>query len=175
MAGGAADAGSRIRSDQFKSTTTLKKPSGRLFVVRRSGIHGKGGFAVQSIPKGTRLIEYKGEIITWATVNRRYPDDEGPGQNHTFLFEVDDKRVIDANVGGNSARWINHSCAPNCEAVGEDDRVFIESIKPIRPGEELFYDYNIQLPERHTPALKRRYQCLCGSRRCRGTILGKKR
>lgn len=150
-------------------------PRGRLFAVRRSGIHGRGAFAVQAIPKGTRLIEYKGQIIDWDRVNRLYPDDATEGQNHTFLFEVDEERVIDANVGGNSARWINHSCAPNCEAVGEGDRIFIESIKPIRPGEELAYDYNIQLPERHTPAVKQRYLCRCGARKCRGTILGKKR
>ncbi|MFM9888140.1 MAG: SET domain-containing protein [Burkholderiales bacterium] len=166
--------GSRVRSKKSQSKKSSKKPSGRLFVVRRSGIHGKGGFALQTIPKGTRLVEYKGEIITWATVNRRYPEDDDDQQNHTFLFEVDDKRVIDANVGGNSARWINHSCTPNCEAVGEDDRIFIESIKPIRAGEELLYDYNIQLPERHTPTLKRQYLCYCGTRKCRGTILGKK-
>lgn len=151
-------------------------PSGRLFVVRRSGIHGRGAFAVQTIVKGTRLVEYKGQVIDWDRVNRLYPDDdETEGQNHTFLFEIDDEHVIDANVGGNSARWINHSCTPNCEAVGEGDRIFIESIKTIRPGEELAYDYNIQLPERHTPAVKRRYLCRCGTRKCRGTILGKKR
>lgn len=146
-----------------------------MFEVRRSGIHGRGAFALQPIPKGTRLVEYKGRIIDWDTVNKLYPDDDDEGQNHTFLFEIDEERVIDANVGGNAARWINHSCAPNCEAVGEGDRIFIESIKAIRPGQELAYDYNIQLPERHTPAVKARYLCRCGVRKCRGTILGKKR
>jgi hypothetical protein len=149
--------------------------AGPLFAVRRSGIHGKGAFALRDIPKGTRLVEYKGRVIDWDAVNRLYPDDDPGQQNHTFLFEIDADRVIDANVGGNSARWINHSCAPNCEAVGEGDRIFIEAIKPIRAGQELAYDYNIQLPERHTPVVKRRYECRCGARNCRGTILGKKR
>jgi SET domain-containing protein len=150
-------------------------PKGPYYAVRRSGIHGKGAFALRLIKKGTRVAEYKGEIITWEEVNRRYPDDDEDGQNHTFLFEIDDDYVIDANVGGNSSRWINHSCGPNCEAVGEGNLIFIEAIKTIRPGEELGYDYNVQLTERHSPATKRRYLCHCGSRKCRGTILGKKR
>lgn len=149
---------------------------GHLFEVRRSGIHGRGGFALQIIARGTRITEYSGEKITWPEVWRRYPDDEAAGeQNHTFLFEVDDKYVRDANRGGNASRWINHSCNPNCIVIGEGDRIFIEAKRTIKPGEELKYDYNIQLEERHTPAVKKRYLCLCGARNCRGTILGKKR
>ncbi len=149
---------------------------GRLFIVRRSGVHGKGGFALQRIPKGTRIIEYVGEIISWRDVWRRYPDEaDADRQNHTFLFEIDDEKVIDGSRGGNSSRWINHSCDPNCEVTGEDERIFIEARRTIRPGEELTYDYNIQLQERHTPAVKKRYSCLCGARTCRGTILAKKR
>jgi SET domain-containing protein len=79
--------------------------------------------------------------------------------------------VIDATTGGNSARWINHSCAPNCEAVDDGDRIFIETLRAIRPGEELSYNYGIELEEKHTPAMKRLYQCRCGARRCKGTIL----
>jgi SET domain-containing protein len=150
-------------------------PAGRLFEVRRSSIHGRGGFALRTIPKGIRIIEYTGEKITWKEVWRRYPDDDAEGeQNHTFLFEIDDRHVIDANRGGNTSRWINHSCSPNCVVVGEEDRIFIEAGRTIRPGEELRYDYNIQLPQRHTPAVKQQYRCLCGARSCRGTILGKK-
>jgi SET domain-containing protein len=83
--------------------------------------------------------------------------------------------VIDATTGGNSARWINHSCAPNCEAVDDDDRIYIETLRAIRPGEELSYNYRIELEERHTPELKLLYQCRCGARRCKGTILNVKR
>ena len=88
----------------------------RRIQVRKSGVHGKGVFALQDIPEGETLIEYLGEIITWKEAQRRHPwNPEDP--NHTFYFHVDDGRVIDAAHGGNAARWINHSCNPNCEAV----------------------------------------------------------
>lgn len=144
----------------------------RRFAVRNSGIHGKGVFALTRIPAGTRLIEYKGELLTEVQVDRRYAKDDNP---HTFLFALDDGMVIDATVGGNSARWINHSCAPNCEAVDDEDRIYIETLRAIRPGEELSYNYRIELEERHTPELKRLYQCRCGARRCKGTILNAKK
>lgn len=142
------------------------------FVVRSSGIHGKGVFATTHIPAGTRLIEYKGKRLTEAQVDKRYANDDDP---HTFLFALDDGVVIDATLGGNSARWINHSCAPNCEAVDDGDRIYIETLRAIRPGEELSYNYGIELEERHTPEMKRLYQCRCGARRCKGTILQAKK
>ncbi len=146
----------------------------RRFVVRHSHIHGRGVFALTTIPKGTRLIEYLGERITHDEADRRYAE-EHENSPHTMLFAVDDEVVIDATHEGNSARYINHSCTPNCEAIQEDGRVFIETKKKIERGEELTYDYNLVLEERHTPELKRLHECLCGSRRCRGTLLGKKR
>ena len=144
----------------------------RRFVVRSSGIHGKGVFAASRIPAGTRLIEYTGERLTEVQADKRYANDDNP---HTFLFALDDGMVIDATTGGNSSRWINHSCAPNCEAVDDEDRIFIETLRAIRPGEELSYNYRIELEERHTPALKRLYECRCGARRCKGTILHTKK
>ena len=151
-----------------------RESPGRKIQVRRSGVHGKGVFAVQDIPEGETLIEYVGEIISWEEAQRRHPHDPDD-PNHTFYFHVDDDRVIDALHGGNSSRWINHSCDPNCDAVIDDGRVYIESIRDIEPGEEITYDYNFILPERHTPALKRRFPCICGAPGCRGTILAKKR
>ncbi len=104
----------------------------------------------------------------------RYPDtSERP--HHTFLFSIDDEVVVDAAYRGNASRWINHSCNPNCDAVIDDGRIFIEAVRDIQPGEELVYDYNFILEERHTPAMKRRYPCHCGAPNCRGTILAKKR
>ena len=101
---------------------------------------------------------------------------------HTFLFTLDDDWVIDANFDGNDARWINHSCAPNCEAVMVEDeadpkrsQVFIEAIRAIKPGEELTYDYGITLAERHTPRLKKIWACRCGAKKCTGTMLKPKR
>ncbi|HTO50521.1 MAG TPA: SET domain-containing protein-lysine N-methyltransferase [Burkholderiales bacterium] len=148
--------------------------AGPLYVVRRSSIHGRGVFAARDIPKGTRIIEYRGVRISYDRAAELYPDfaDE---PTHTFLFEIDDDTVIDAGQRGNAARWINHSCAPNCEAVDEDGRIYIEAIRRIRAGEELGYDYNITLEERHSTAEQRRWACLCGARGCRGTLLAKKR
>lgn len=144
------------------------------FEVRASPIQGHGAFATVQIPAGVRLIEYAGERITPTEADARYP--EVPGErHHTFLFAIDDDVVIDAAVHGNDARFINHSCDPNCDAVIEGGRIWIETIRDVRPGEELAYDYAYELPERHTPAAKRRYPCTCGSPRCRKTILVDKR
>ena len=146
----------------------------RPFVVRKSGIQGRGAFASRRIRKGERLIEYVGERITQREATRRYPDDE-MDRHHTFLFEIDDRTVVDAAVGGNVARYINHSCDPNCEAIIEDGRIFIDAIKDIRPGQELTYDYQYILEERHSPSVKARYPCYCGAKSCRGTILAQKK
>jgi SET domain-containing protein len=154
--------------------TTKTNGNGPLYVVRRSKIHGRGVFAARTIAKGTRIVEYRGRRISYDLAAELYPDEDG-APTHTFLFELDDDTVIDAGQGGNAARWINHSCTPNCEAVDADGRIFIEAIRTIRPGEELGYDYNITLEERHTPREKRRWPCLCGTRECRGTLLGRKR
>ncbi|MFL6663735.1 MAG: SET domain-containing protein [Rhizobacter sp.] len=149
-------------------------PRGRRIQVRRSGVHGKGVFALAPIPKGEVIIEYKGEIITWPQAQRRHPHDP-TDPNHTFYFHVDDKRVIDAAYGGNAARWINHACEPNCEADEVDGRIFIKSLRALKPGEELFYDYGLIIDDRYTPKLKKQYECRCGSKRCRGTMLAPKR
>lgn len=146
----------------------------RPFEVRASPMHGLGAFATRPIPAGTRLIEYAGARITPREADERYPD--RPGEpHHTELFAIDDDIVIDAAVDGNDARFINHSCDPNCDAIVEDGRIWIETIRDVQAGEELAYDYAFTLPERHTPAAKRRYPCHCGSAGCRGTILAPKR
>lgn len=148
--------------------------TGRRIQVRRSGVHGKGVFALAAIPKDEVIIEYKGEVISWPEALRRHPHDP-KDPNHTFYFHIDDKNVIDAKHGGNAARWINHSCEPNCEADEVDGRVFIKSLRTLKPGEELFYDYGLIIDERYTPKLKKQYECRCGSRKCRGTMLSPKR
>ena len=143
----------------------------RRIVVRNSSIHGRGVFALRRIPKGTRIIEYKGKLITDKEADRRYSrvHEHSP---HTMLFSLEGGWVIDATRRGNSARWINHSCAPNCEIEEEGQRIFIEARRDIRLGDELTYDYNLQIGEKHTKTAKREHACFCRARRCRGTMLG---
>jgi SET domain-containing protein len=133
--------------------------------VRESGVHGRGVYAAAFIRKGTRIIEYTGERVSWEAA----PDD--PNDPHTFNFGLENGDVINPEVGGNDARWINHSCDPNCEAVEEDGRIFIYAIRDIEPGEELFYDYALEIDEPITKKTKKFYECLCASPHCRGTML----
>ncbi len=158
------------------ATETAGEPvkAGRRIQVRRSGVHGKGVFAVTPIARGERVIEYRGEVITWREALRRHPHDP-KDPNHTFYFHIDDKHVIDAKVGGNAARWINHACTPNCESDEIDGRVFIKALADIQPGEELFYDYGLVIDERYTKKLKKQFECRCGTAHCRGTMLAPKR
>ena len=148
--------------------------SGRRIQTRRSGVHGKGVFALQDIAEGETVIEYVGEVITWDEAQDRHPHDPND-PNHTFYFHVDEDRVIDALNGGNSSRWINHSCDPNCIADEEDGRIFIKALRHIHAGEELNYDYGLIIDERYTPKLKAEYPCWCGADQCRGTLLAPKR
>lgn len=144
----------------------------RSWEVRESGVHGKGVFATRTIRAGTWIIEYAGERITHDEADLRY-DDDAPGEHHTFLFAVDDTWCIDAARGGNEARFINHSCDPNCEAVHEVEtgRIWICAIRTIRPGEELTYDYGFKPDGEDLETARRKYPCRCGAANCRGTIL----
>jgi hypothetical protein len=138
------------------------------FAIKRSGIQGKGAFAVRTIAKGERIIEYTGELISNAEASRRY-DDSSMRRHHTFLFAVTSRRCIDGARGGNDARYLNHSCAPNCEARQEGVRIFIHATRRIRAGEELTYDYAYG----ETGEAEELYLCKCGAKTCRGTILAR--
>ena len=138
--------------------------------VRDSALHGFGVFATGRIKKGTRVLEYLGERVSHAEADRRY-DDKDEHDNHTFLFIVDARTVIDAGVDGNEARFVNHGCDPNCESVIEERRVFIEAIRDIAPGEELTYDYQIQREPGDPPNVDTIFACRCGAAACRGTML----
>jgi SET domain-containing protein len=150
------------------------KASGRRIQVRKSGVHGKGVFSVAPLKKGEVLIEYKGEVIPWKEALRRHPHDP-KDPDHTFYFHIDDKNVIDAKFGGNAARWINHACTPNCEADEIDGRIFIKALRAIKPDTELFYDYGLIIDEPYTKKLKKQFECRCGTKGCRGTMLAPKR
>jgi len=154
------------------SKKTTSSPSRRI-QTRRSGVHGKGVFAVQDIAEGETLLEYVGEVIDWPEALARHPHDP-TDPNHTFYFTVDEDRVIDAKVGGNSSRWINHSCNPNCEADEQNGRIFIKALRNIPAGEELNYDYGLVIDARYTAKLKANYPCWCGAANCRGTLLAPK-
>ncbi|MCG5074529.1 SET domain-containing protein [Paraburkholderia tagetis] len=138
--------------------------------VRQSPVHGKGVFALLPLRAGERIFQYKGMVTTWreaARWNARRGD-----SGHTFLFGLSDGRVIDGGRGGNGARWLNHACAANCEAIEDDGRVFIETIRDIAPGEELFIDYALEIEEQSADDAQRDYACRCGAPLCRGTMLG---
>ena len=143
------------------------------FELRTSSIQGTGAFATRTIKKGARIIEYLGQRISWRTADKRYDDDK-MGRHHTFLFTVDDKTVIDAAVNGNDARFLNHSCDPNCEAINDRKRIFIDAKKTIPAGTELVYDYQYERSDDHTAEDEAFYKCRCGSPKCRGTILAPK-
>lgn len=157
-----------------KTAHSSKTINYRRIQTRRSGVHGRGVFAVQDIAEGETIFEYVGEIISWAEAQRRHPHDPA-NPNHTFYFHVDDDRVIDAKVGGNSSRWINHSCDANCEADEVKGRIFIKALRNIAAGEELNYDYGLIIDEPYTKKIKSEYPCWCGAPSCRGTLLAPKR
>jgi hypothetical protein len=145
-------------------------PTSPLVEVRNSPVHGRGVFAAQPIKKGARILEYLGDRVSHDAADKRY-EDHDESDNHTFLFIVDKHTVIDAGVGGNDARFINHQCNGNCESVIENRRVFIDATRDIAPGQELGYDYEIGREKDDPPNVDEIYACRCGSPQCRGTML----
>lgn len=167
-----------VSKTQVLSAASTPSPSpasaaGRRIQTRTSGVHGKGVFAVQDLAEGETLIEYIGEVINWKEALRRHPHDPKDA-NHTFYFHIDEDHVIDAKYGGNSSRWINHSCKPNCEADEQDGRVFIKALRNIPAGQELFYDYGLIIDAPYTKKLLAEYPCWCGAKHCRSTLLAPK-
>lgn len=151
--------------------TSRSKPEPKpLIKVRRSKIHGSGVYAARPIKKGTRVLEYLGERVSHAEADRRY-EKKGENDGHTFLFIVDNRTVIDAGVGGNEARFINHRCNTNCETVTENRRIFIDAVRDIKTGEELGYDYQLTWESTDDPEELALYACRCGAKKCRGTML----
>ena len=149
---------------------TPRRARTALFEVRHSSIHGYGVFAARRIRKGTRVIEYLGDRVSHAQADDRY-EDKDPNDNHTFLFTVDAKIVIDGGVNGNEARYINHGCDPNCESTCVTKRIFIEALRTIQPGEELYYDYQIERDSDDPPNVDEVFACRCGAAACRGSML----
>jgi uncharacterized protein len=138
-------------------------------VVRGSRIHGRGMFAVKEIPKGTRIIEYTGERITkaegWRRELRRQERAKRGGDGCIYTFELNTKVDIDGRVLWNTARYINHSCSPNCESQIVRGHVWIVAVRKIRPGDELTYDYYYDYDH------YQEHPCRCGSDNCAGFIV----
>ena len=150
--------------------SSAKKPA-RAWRVLQSPVHGRGVFAARTIRKGETVIEYRGKRMSWEEACEQ-PASDDADPYHTFLFSLDDGRVIDAAIRGNAARWINHSCAPNCETYEDDrGRVYVAARRKIRPGEELSYDYRLEIEGKVGKRMRKAYACRCGARRCRGTML----
>jgi len=153
------------------STRDRRRP---MIEVRHSPVHGYGVFALRRIRKGTTVIEYLGDRITHAEADERYADKDEK-DNHTFLFTLNSKIVIDAGRNGNEARFINHGCEPNCESGILAKRVFIEAIRTIQPGEELVYDYQITRDPDDPDDVDEIFACRCGAPGCRGSMLEPKK
>ncbi|MBR8024594.1 SET domain-containing protein-lysine N-methyltransferase [Burkholderia cenocepacia] len=141
----------------------------RRVAVRRSPVHGRGVFALRALEAGELIFEYKGETIEWTAAIRQYESTGTAG--HTYFFGLSDGRVIDGGHLGNSARWLNHSCNANCEALEIEERVFIHASTAIAPGEELFLDYQLAVDATTDEEVRLSYVCQCGASGCRGTML----
>jgi uncharacterized protein len=128
-------------------------------IFKPSKIHGVGGFSRTDIPAGTRILEYKGEKITKEESLARCE------RNNEYIFALDDKHDLDGNVTWNPARFLNHSCEPNCEALPEDGRIWVASIRNITAGEELTFNYGYDLED------YREHPCSCGAPGCVGFIV----
>ncbi|CAE6791559.1 hypothetical protein R69927_05709 [Paraburkholderia domus] len=141
----------------------------RRVIVRRSPVHGKGVFAMHALAAGERVLEYKGEITSWRNAVRRHQREGVEG--HTFLFGLSDGRVIDGGRGGNSARWLNHACEPNCETIEDEGRIFIHTLRAIEPDEELFIEYLLSIDDSANEEVRAQYACRCKASGCCQSML----
>jgi uncharacterized protein len=148
----------------------------KIYAVKKSPVHGNGVFAATAIAKGTKIIEYRGELIANEEVENRGSSDP-KDEFHTFFFSLsDEKNTLDAAVRGSAARWINHHCQPNCKSGEEEEangrlRVYIYAKRDIKLGEELNYDYRLTWDGRMTKQDRLNYECRCGAKKCRRTML----
>ena len=129
------------------------------YEIHASTIHGQGGFAARDLSAGTRLVEYQGELISKEESLRRCE------QGNPYIFYFDSEHDLDGTAEANAARFLNHGCAPNCEAEKIGNQIWIVATRDIACGEELTFDYGYDLED------YRDYPCRCGSPDCRGFIV----
>ena len=166
----ATEGSSSRRTPKRSATRPRERAPAAGVVVRKSSVQGRGVYATQDFEPEDVIVEYLGERISQEKAGERY-DDESVRRHHTFLFSVDDEICIDASRDGNEARFINHSCEPNAYALVKSRRIFILAQRPIAAGEEIFYDYWFSTdPDYTLEQLRRIYPCLCGAKKCRGTL-----
>tara|TARA_B000000565_G_C23476862_1_gene258254 strand:- start:5 stop:448 length:444 start_codon:yes stop_codon:yes gene_type:complete len=135
----------------------------KLYKVKKSLIDKNGLYANRDIKKGTKIIEYKGKIITSKQSEKNPKFDNGKA---IYLFNINKKYDLDGDFKFNTARLINHSCDPNCEVFGSGLKVWVYAMKDIRKGEELSYDYGFGFDKDF-----KNYPCKCGSKKCVGYIV----
>jgi len=133
----------------------------RRVIVRRSSAHGRGVFAMKPLAAGERVLQYKGEITSWRNAVRRHQREGVEG--HTFLFGLSDGSVIDGSRGGNSARWLNHACASNCETVEDEGRIFIHTLRTI--------EHLLAIDNPANEEVRAQYACRCAASGCRRSML----
>ncbi len=146
-------------------------PKRDLVRVQASAIHGTGAFAKGPIPRGTRIIEYTGELCR--KVDLLAAAERGE-RKLTYVLNLDDDFAIDGAVDGNEARFLNHSCAPNCEVIIFGGVPYLYALSELAEGSELTFDYQLQSPsgQQLSRALSRElFPCHCGARGCRKTLV----
>ena len=135
----------------------------KLYKIKKSKIDKNGLYANCNIKRGTKIIEYKGKLVT---VKNSEKDPKFDNSKAIYLFGINKKYDLDGNFSFNTARLINHSCEPNCEVFGEGLKIWIFAMKNIKKGEELSYDYGFSFDQDY-----KNYPCNCGSKYCAGYII----
>ncbi len=144
-----------------------------MYLVRRSEVHGLGVFATRHIKRGEVIDEYVGDRISYTEADKRYSTRD-VNDNHTFLYTLDEDTVIDANVGGNDSRFLNHKCDANCAPRILKGRLFFVATRAIRAAEEIGFSYHIAREDDDPENVDEIYACRCGAARCRGRCFGRR-
>ena len=156
---------------RFPNSRVLGQRVNAFCEVRSSRIHGRGVFARRLVRSGTKLIEYRGEMIDKEESNRRgielFEKSKETGSASVYIFDLNEEYDLDGNKEWNKARLINHSCEPNCEMVDEDGKLFLYATREIKKGEELSFDYGYDIEHFLD------HPCRCGKPGCVGYIVSR--